>query len=65
MATIGKDNGPVEAYVLRSSQGRFYLVVEADDSYWVGRILRKLQSLREKDLKSLFRQVEESLSDYD
>lgn len=65
MATTGNDNGPVDAYVLRNSQGRYYLVIECDSDYWVGRIIRKLQTLRERDLKDKFKVLEESLSDYD
>lgn len=65
METTGNGNGPVDGYVLRSSQGRYYLVLECEETYWAGRILRKLQNMREKDLKKLFRDLEESLNDYD
>lgn len=49
----------VEAYVLESSSGKTVLVIESLDPYYITRILRKLQGMREEDLKELFRELEE------
>lgn len=48
----------VDAYVLRSSSGKTVLVIESLDDYYILKMLRRLQGLREKDLKELFRQLE-------
>lgn len=54
----------IDGYVLQSSDGDIYLVLKSDDSYWIGRVLRKLQTMREKDLKRFFRKLEATLDDY-
>lgn len=48
----------IDAYILRSSSGKTVLVIEADDDYWIRRVLKKLQKLRERDLKELFSELE-------
>lgn len=53
----------IDGYVLRSSSGKTVLVIEDDEDYYIQKILQKLQTLREKDLKALFRSLEEYLND--
>lgn len=53
----------VDAYVLRSSSGKTVLVIESLDDYYIRKVLRKLQKLRERDLKELFRKLEEYIDD--
>lgn len=53
----------VDAYVLRSSSGKTVLVIEALDDYYIRKILRKLQKMRERDLKKLFGELEEYIDD--
>lgn len=48
----------VDGYVLKSSSGKTVLVIESLDDYYIRKILRKLQGVREKDLKELFRELE-------
>lgn len=52
---------PLDGYVLKSSEGRFFLVLESDDSYWMLRVVKKLQGMREKDLKEVFISMEEDI----
>lgn len=54
----------VEAYVLKSSSGKTVLVIESLDDYYIKRVLRKLQGMREKDLKELFWELEEYIDEY-
>lgn len=51
----------IDAYVLRSSSGKTVLVVEDDEDYYILKIVKKLQTMRERDLKELFRSLEEYL----
>lgn len=48
----------VEAYILKSSSGKTVLVIESLDDYYILKVLRKLQKLREEDLKELFKDLE-------
>ena len=54
----------VDAYVLRSSSGKTVLVIESLDPYYITRILRKLQGMREQDLKELFSGLEEYIDEH-
>lgn len=54
----------VDAYVLKSSSGKTVLVIESLDDYYIRKICRRLQGLREKDLKELFRDLEEYIGEY-
>jgi hypothetical protein len=53
----------IDAYVLRSSSGKTVLVIEDDDDYYVQKILQKLQTMRERDLKAKFKSLEDYLYD--
>ena len=48
----------IDAYILRSSSGKTVLVIESEDDYYIRRVVRRLQKLREKDLKEVFFDLE-------
>lgn len=54
----------VEAYVLKSSSGKTVLVIESLDDYYIRKILKKLQGLREDDLKELFAELEKYIGEH-
>lgn len=56
---------PVDSYVLRDVEGNYYLIIPATSRYWIERILRKLQGMREKDLKQHWRELERQLGEVD
>jgi hypothetical protein len=52
----------MNAYVLDSSSGKTVLVIESDEPYYILRVVKKLQTMRERDLKLLFKSIEEYMN---